>query len=180
MFRVGDTVEAIQDNYYTQTTANNRWVGIVTRVNCTGSFDANTVSTRSRLRSMRLRQYKSLRPQYFRVKELAQMIDYEETLGFHELEDDKEYRLLHGGEKDHGYIYELRDGRLFNKIKRRFSVVPFNNKVRFVESVTKKFNLSTLEFDIILGPQQAKIGCQNVSKEDLLEFSRIVQEFYGV
>lgn len=99
---------------------------------------------------------------------------------FHELEEGKQYRLLHGGERDHGYIYEIRDGKLFNKIKGRFSSVPFNNKVRFVESITKKFNLSTLEFDVIFGPRQAKIGCQTISKEDLLEFSRLVQDFYGV
>jgi len=99
---------------------------------------------------------------------------------FHQLEEGKEYRLLHGGEKDHGYIYEIRDGRLFNKIKGRFSLLPFNNKVRFIESITKKFNLSTLEFDVVLGPRQARIGCQTISKEDLLEFSRLVQDFYGV
>lgn len=97
---------------------------------------------------------------------------------FHELKQGVTYRLLHGGEKDHGYTYILRDGRLFNTINNRYSSVPFNNRVRFIEHKQEKFRLTTLEFDVILGPRQGKIGCQTISREDLLEFSRRVQAFY--
>ena len=98
---------------------------------------------------------------------------------FHELEEGKVYRLLHGGERDHGYNYELRNGVLYNKDGRRNSSVPFNNKVRFIEHIIEHFNLDSLEYVVEMMPRFAKIGCQTVLKKDLRKFYHKLGEFYG-
>ena len=168
-FKVGDKVRAIT-NYYGVTNLDNNYIGEIKNI----STDEKYISVRtvSCIDLLHYHYFTDLSTEHFElIEENKQMQEKQ----FHELEEGKQYRLLHGGEKDHGYVYELRDGRLYNKIKGKFSSVPFNTKVRFVESKTEKFRLDTLEFDVVLGPRQAQIGCQQVSREDLLEFARRVR-----
>jgi hypothetical protein len=96
----------------------------------------------------------------------------ENLLEFNQLETGKVYRMLHGGEKDHGYNYQLLpDGTLFNRSKNRRSGVPFSLKTRFIETENKFLKLASLDFEIEFHSKGAKIGCQNVSIEDLKEIA---------
>lgn len=88
-------------------------------------------------------------------------------LSFEQLQDDGTlYRLLHGGEKDHGYNYSLRDGRLYNETMRRYSNVPFNAKIKFVKSDEKIKNYESLEYDVEFHSNGVKVGCQNITRND--------------
>ena len=95
----------------------------------------------------------------------------ENLLEFSQLENGKVYRMLHGGEKDHGYNYILKDGILFNQNKRKPSSVPFNMKTRFIETENKFLKLESLDYEIEFHSRGLKIGCQNLSVEDAKEIA---------
>jgi hypothetical protein len=107
------------------------------------------------------------------IKEKSEVIDMENLLTFDQLQEGVCYRLLHGGEKDHGYNYVLKNGVLFNQNKGKNSSIPFNTKTRFIETKNKFLTLPSLDNEYIIEfhSKGAKVGCQNISIEDLKELA---------
>lgn len=95
----------------------------------------------------------------------------ENLLQFHNLEENKNYRVLHNGEKDHGYNYTLKNGLLFNLSKGKNSSLGFNKNIRFIETEHKFLRLESLDYEVEFHSRGAKIGCQNVSIDDLKEIA---------
>ena len=89
-------------------------------------------------------------------------------LNFDQLENGKMYRVLHNGEKDHGYSYCLNAGRLYNFDKQRFSSLGFNKNIKFIDENKKFYKVESLEFPIEFHSRGIKIGCQNITNSDAL------------
>ncbi len=104
----------------------------------------------------------------------------EKLLQFHELEEGKVYRLLHGGSRDHGYDYELRStGRLYNTSKGRTSSVIFDNSIRFKEVPRKDIRTyDSLDFEVEFGGWMLTVGCQSISKVSAIQLAKDILEKY--
>lgn len=104
----------------------------------------------------------------------------EDLLQFHELEEGKFYKLLHGGERDHGYTYILNSaGALYNTSKNRLSKTPFNVKTRFVESNEYVKKYPSLSYSAEFKDSCFKVGCQELTLEDAVELALDIIERYG-
>lgn len=100
-------------------------------------------------------------------------------LGFSDLKEGVQYRMLHGGERDHGYDYELRDGSLYNISRGRTSSVPFNLKTKFSAIETPyTFKVDSLEFPVECFSDKIVVGCQTLSIDDVYEVFRFVKRYY--
>ena len=95
----------------------------------------------------------------------------ENLLTFDQLEEGIRYRMLHGGQRDHGYNYQLQNGVLYNMNKGKPSSVPFNMNVRFIETGNKFLKLDSLNYEIEFHTRGLKIGCQQLSIEDAKEIA---------
>jgi hypothetical protein len=91
-------------------------------------------------------------------------------LKFDELSYDKKYRLLHGGEKDHGHdyiiIYNHKDKvrALFNVSKDKYSGLNrvSLNQSAFIEVDEKFKSYENLDFKIEFTSKSLVIGCQTI------------------
>lgn len=97
---------------------------------------------------------------------------------FHELEEGKFYRILHGGDVDHGYDYQLIKGVLRNVSKNRASSVPFNTSTRFLETTQSLFKFDSLDHDVVFQDGGIKVGCQNLSIKDAKEIAFQILDRY--
>jgi hypothetical protein len=103
----------------------------------------------------------------------------ENLLQFSELKEGKLYRLLHGGQKDHGYNYILKNGKLFNRTKNRDSSLSFNQSIRFIETENKFLNLDSLDYEVEFHSKGMKVGCQNLVIDDaLILANEIINRYY--
>ena len=99
-------------------------------------------------------------------------------LDFHQLKEGTAYRVLHGGSKDHGSTYELRNGILFNRSKNKVSSLRFSKTIKFIEENIKLRNYDTLEFPVEMGVKTVKVGCQSLSIEDAVQLANDLLERY--
>jgi hypothetical protein len=97
---------------------------------------------------------------------------------FHELEEGNFYRLLHGGDVDHGYDYQLVNGILRNVSKNKNSSVPFNTSTRFLETTQSLFKFDSLDHDVVFQDSGIKVGCQNLSIKDAKEIAFQILDRY--
>lgn len=116
------------------------------------------------------------------MRDLNIVIDKENDifLSFDQLEESKQYRVLHGGEKDHGYTYTLRNGVLFNLTKGKNSSLGFNRNIKFIASNEKFKEYSSIDFTVEFHSRGLKVGCQDISKEDAFELALDIIERYSI
>ena len=99
-------------------------------------------------------------------------------LNFYDLQENEVYRALHGGEKDHGYTYTLKNGRLFNTSKNKVSSLGFNKNIKFIKENIKFKDYDTLEFPVEMGVKTVKVGCQSLSIKDAVQLANDLLERY--
>ena len=99
-------------------------------------------------------------------------------LEFHQLKEFETYRVLHGGDKDHGSTYTLRNGILFNISKNKVSSLRFSRNIKFIKEDTKFKKYDTLEFIVEMGTRTVKVGCQALSIKDAVALANDLLERY--
>jgi len=102
------------------------------------------------------------------------------NIQFHELKKDTQYKMYFG-DRTHNYVYEMRNGRLYNISNSKFSDVAYSNAIRFKELETpKKMKYKSLEFNIEYFKNECIIGCQTVSKADMIAIAEDICEQFNI
>ena len=115
---------------------------------------------------------------YTPIEEINMNYDNKNLLQFHELEENTFYRVLHAGQRDHGYNYKLVNGQLFNHTKNKLSSLGFNKSIRFISTDLKIMSFPSLDHDIEFHSRGLKIGCQDLSIIDAKEIAYQILDRY--
>jgi hypothetical protein len=99
-----------------------------------------------------------------------------------ELESGKQYLGFFGNDtsnlKNHGYYYEIRDEKLFNLTKEKFSNT-INDFYLEVNNAPKREKYHSLDYAVDYRQHELKIGCQSIAPSIALEIAYDIIEYYS-